>query len=66
MRYRHLDFVFPRAHIPVREKKKHLPRSEHPNEGDLIQIDASRHGWFMNGQKITLHGAIDDAVFLRE
>ena len=55
-------FVFPRAHIPVREKKKHLPRSERPNEGDLIQIDASRHDWFMNGQEIALHEAIDDAT----
>ena len=52
----------PRARIPVREKKKHLPRSERPNEGDLVQIDGSTHDWFMNGHKITLHGAIDDAT----
>ena len=50
----------PRAHIPVREKKKHLPRSERPNEGDLIQIDASQHAWFLHGQKVRFHGAIDD------
>lgn len=43
--------VSPRARIPVREKKKHLPRKERPNEGDLIQIDASLHDWFMNGKK---------------
>ena len=54
--------VSPRARIPVREKKKHLPRNERPNEGDLIQIDASLHDWFMNGHKVTLHGAIDDAT----
>lgn len=54
--------VSPRARVPVREKKKHLPRNERPNEGDLIQIDASLHDWFMNGHKITLHGAIDDAT----
>ena len=54
--------VSPRARIPVREKKKHLPRDERPNEGDLIQIDASLHDWFMNGHKVTLHGAIDDAT----
>lgn len=54
--------VSPKARIPVREKKKHLPRSERPNEGDLIQIDGSRHDWFMSGHKITLHGAIDDAT----
>lgn len=52
----------PRARVPVREKKRHLPRDERPNEGDLIQIDASRHDWFMNGHKVTLHGAIDDAT----
>ena len=27
-----------------------------------MQIDASLHDWFMNGQKVTLHGAIDDAT----
>lgn len=54
--------VSPRARIPVREKKKHLPRNERPNEGDLIQIDGCSHDWFMNGHKITLHGAIDDAT----
>ena len=54
--------VSPRARIPVREKKKHQPRDERPNEGDLIQIDASLHDWFMNGHKVTLHGAIDDAT----
>ena len=52
----------PRTRVPVREKKKHLPRNERPNEGDLIQIDASLHDWFMNGKKVTLHGAIDDAT----
>lgn len=54
--------VSPRARIPVREKKKHLPRTERSNEGDLIQIDGSSHNWFMNGHKICLHGAIDDAT----
>lgn len=46
----------------TKEKKKHLPRKERTNEGDLIQIDASSHDWFMNGSKIALHGAIDDAT----
>jgi hypothetical protein len=54
--------VSPRNHLPVREKKKHLPRTERPNEGDLIQIDGSRHDWLLDGNKITLHGAIDDAT----
>ena len=54
--------VSPRNHLPVREKKKHLPRTERPNEGDLIQIDGSRHDWLLDGKKITLHGAVDDAT----
>ena len=54
--------VSPRARVPVREKRKHLPRSERPNEGDLVQIDASLHDWFMNGHKIAMHGAVDDAT----
>ncbi len=29
----------------------------------MIQIDGSRHDWLMNGRKITLHGAIDDATY---
>lgn len=54
--------VSPRAHMPAREKKKHLPRAERENEGDMVQVDGSRHDWFLNGKKITLHGAIDDAT----
>ena len=54
--------VSPLARIPVREKKKHLPRAERQNEGNMVQVDGSRHDWFLNGTKITLHGAIDDAT----
>jgi len=54
--------ISPLARIPVRENKKHLPRTERENEGDMVQIDGSRHDWFLNGKKITLHGAIDDAT----
>ena len=54
--------ISPRARIPIREKKKHIPRKEREHEGDLIQIDGSTHDWLFNGQKITLHGAIDDAT----
>lgn len=52
----------PRAHKPVREKKKHLPRKERPNEGDLIQIDGSKHEWLIGQKKTCIHGAIDDAT----
>ena len=56
------NIISPRARITTRKKKKHLPRAERANEGDLVQIDGSRHDWFLDGRKITLHGAIDDAT----
>ena len=34
---------------------------ERPCSGELVQLDASKHDWFMNGTYTTLHGAIDDA-----
>ena len=54
--------VSPKAHIPVREKKKHLPRKEREHEGELVQLDGSRHEWFIGQTKTTLHGGIDDAT----
>lgn len=51
----------PKAHSKVK-KKKHLPRKERSCAGELLQLDASEHDWLMNGEKITLHGAIDDAT----
>lgn len=51
----------PKAH-PKGKKKKHLPRKERPCTGELLQLDASEHDWLMNGEKITLHGAVDDAT----
>lgn len=52
----------PKWRGPKKEKKKHLPRKERPCIGELVQLDASEHDWLMNGQKITLHGAVDDAT----
>ena len=54
--------VSPRARLPVREKKKHLPRKERPCEGDLVQIDGSKHEWFIGKEKTCIHGGIDDAT----
>lgn len=51
----------PKAHSKGK-KKKHLPRKERPCTGELLQLDASEHDWLMNGEKITLHGAVDDAT----
>ena len=43
------------------KKVKHESRLERPCSGELVQLDASRHDWYMNGSYTTLHGAIDDA-----
>lgn len=43
------------------KKPKHESRLERPCSGELVQLDASKHDWFMNGTYTTLHGAIDDA-----
>ena len=45
-----------------KEKKAHHPRDERPREGELVQMDASKHDWFLNGQYATCHGAVDDAT----
>lgn len=54
--------ISPKWHGPKKEKKKHLPRKERPCTGELLQLDASEHDWLMNGEKITLHGSVDDAT----
>ena len=43
------------------KKPKHESRLERPCSGELVQLDASKHDWFMNGTYTNLHGAIDDA-----
>lgn len=41
---------------------EHKPRKERERAGELVQMDASLHDWFMNGHYVTLHGGIDDAT----
>ncbi len=48
----------PKKHRP---SKRHPRRPRKPQEGLLVQIDASPFKWF-NGQNVSLHGAIDDAT----
>ena len=45
-----------------RVKVKHESRRERACAGELIQMDASKHDWFINGTYTNLHGAIDDAT----
>lgn len=46
----------------TKEKQEHKPRDERAREGELVQMDASCHDWFMNGLYETIHGGIDDAT----
>ena len=54
--------VSPKWRGPKKEKKKHLPREERKHTGELLQLDASEYDWLLNGEKLTLHGAVDDAT----
>jgi transposase len=44
------------------KKVKHESRNERACSGELVQMDASKHDWFLNGTYTNLHGAIDDAT----
>jgi len=45
-----------------RKRKAHHRRKRKPQEGMLVQIDASPHPWIIGGSAFSLHGAIDDAT----
>lgn len=45
-------------------KVKHESRKERKCTGELVQMDASKHDWFLNGTYTNLHGAIDDATHI--
>lgn len=49
-------------HYKIKDRPKHESRKERPRTGELLQLDASKHDWFMNGTYTNLHGAIDDAT----
>jgi len=45
-----------------RKRKAHHRRKRKPQEGMLVQIDASPHPWIIGETAFSLHGAIDDAT----
>jgi transposase len=45
-----------------RKRKVHHRRKRKPQEGMLVQIDASPHPWIIGEKAFSLHGAIDDAT----
>jgi transposase len=50
----------PRRHRPPRHRRR---RERYPQEGMLLQIDGSQHGWLQDrGPALVLIGAIDDAT----
>lgn len=51
--------VSPKKH---HKRKVHHRRKRKPQEGMLVQINASPHTWFIGGGRYSLHGAIDDAT----
>lgn len=46
----------------TKEKEEHRPRTEREREGELVQMDASTHDWFMDGNYESIHGGVDDAT----
>lgn len=49
-------------HFSKKQSRRRKTRDRMPQEGMLIQIDASIHNWLDHGPKFTLHGGIDDAT----
>jgi len=45
-----------------RKPKKHRRRKRREHEGELVQTDATPHDFFGMGEKVCLHGIIDDAT----
>jgi len=61
--YKNENWITPISHRPFdRKKEAHLLREPSPRIGMLVMIDGTPHDWFCNGQKHSLHLAIDDAT----
>lgn len=60
--YRKNNYISPRKHRGFKGKDSHSLREPSPRRGILIMIDGTPHDWFVNGQKFSLHLAIDDAT----
>lgn len=54
--------IFSPKRRKTKKKSPHLPRPERKSEGELLQMDASEYDWLMTGERLTLHGAVDDAT----
>lgn len=56
--------IKPLRQYKTKDKPKHESRKEREHSGELVQLDASKHDWYMNGKYENLHGAIDDATHI--
>ncbi len=59
---RHLKVQGIRSPKAKRRPKKHRSRDARQQEGEMVQMDASKFDWLSNGSYLHLHGAIDDAT----
>jgi transposase len=55
------DLVSPKAHTKRKGDRLHPTRERRAAIGELLQMDASKHGWFSKDYAY-LHAAIDDAT----
>ena len=60
--YHNNGYKSPRKHRHFKGKDAHPLREPSPRRGILIMIDGTPHDWFGNGEKFSLHLAIDDAT----
>lgn len=61
--YKNESWITPINHRSFDKKKEAHPlREPSPRIGMLVMIDGTPHDWFCNGQKFSLHLAIDDAT----
>lgn len=61
--YKRFNWVSPIKHKEFNKSyKSHPLREPMPRRGMLVMIDGTPHDWFENGDKWTLHLAIDDAT----
>jgi len=61
--YKNENWITPINHRPFDKKKEAHPlREPSPRIGMLVMIDGTPHDWFSNGQKFSLHLAVDDAT----
>lgn len=60
--YRNNNYISPRKHRCFTDNNAHPLREPSPRIGMLIMVDGTPHDWFEDGNKFSLHMAVDDAT----